>query len=132
MYPLRVLVPADEDKAKHTLNIWKGASLLKTALTDPAEMLAAKDMVVMEDVDEDALPVTTTAHQNQSQTERHSQVGPDAASKLLASMLRSTASDVAAFAVVDLPPPHGRLRHCGVEHDPGLPGPAALHRFPRG
>ena len=85
----------------------------------------------MEDVGEDALPVATTTNLNQSLTERHSQVGADAASKLLASMRGST-SEVAAVAVVDLSPSHGRLRHCGVEHDPGLPGPGALHRFPRG
>ena len=106
MYPLRILVPADDEKAKKTLNPWKVAPLLKTALTEPAEMLASKDMVVMEDLTEDALPSTTTASLNQSPTERYSQIGQDAASKLLSSLLQG-APEVAAFAVVDLSPPHG-------------------------
>ena len=80
--------------------------MLTAALTEPADMLAPKDMVVMEDVGEDALPVTTTTNLNQSLTERHSQVGADAASKLLANMRGST-SEVAAFAVVDLSPRTG-------------------------
>ena len=108
MYPLRVLVSSDEERAKTSLNFWKGALLMKTALTEPAEMLAAKDMVVMEDMAEGALPATTTAHQNQSMTERHIQIGLDAASKLLASLLSGTTADnVAAFAVVDLSPRTG-------------------------
>ena len=108
MYPLRVPVSSDEERAKTSLNFWKGALLMKTALTEPAEMLAAKDMVVMEDMAEGALPATTTAHQNQSMTERHIQIGVDAASKLLASLLSGTTADnVAAFAVVDLSPRTG-------------------------
>ena len=108
MYPLRVLVSSDEERAKTSLNFWKGALLMKTALTEPAEMLAAKDMVVMEDMAEGALPATTTAHQNQSMTERHIQIGVGAASKLLASLLSGTTADnVAAFAVVDLSPRTG-------------------------
>ena len=101
MNPLRVLLPGDEDKAKRTLNLWKGASLLKNALTEAADMLHSRDMVVMEDLGEDALPVTTTTDFNQSLGERHSQLGADAASKLLASM-RSPTSELAAFVVVDL------------------------------
>ena len=104
IYPLRVLVPADEEKAKKTLNLWNAAPLLKTALTEPAEMLASKDMVAMEDLADDALPSTTTGGLNQSQTERHSQIGQDAASKVLSSLMQG-APEVAAFAVVDLPPP---------------------------
>ena len=106
MYPLRILVPAEEEKAKKTLNLWKAAPLLKTALTEPAEMLASKDMVAMEDLTEDALPSTTTASLNQSPTERHSQIGPDAASKLLTSVLHG-APEVAAFVVLDLSPRTG-------------------------
>ena len=52
MYPLRVPVSSDEERAKTSLNFWKGALLMKTALTEPAEMLGAKDMVVMEDMAE--------------------------------------------------------------------------------
>ena len=132
MYPLRILAPPDEDKAKHTLNLWKRALLLKGALTEPAEMLAPKDMVVMEDVNEDALPVTTTTGLNQSLTERHSQVGADAASKLLASMRGST-SEAAAFAVVaHLSPRTGEfgIAVLNMVQDTLVPG--ALHRFPRG
>lgn len=60
MYPLRLLLPGDEEKAKVTVNMWKGAPLVKTSLTEPAEMLAAKDMVVAEDLADGALPPTTT------------------------------------------------------------------------
>ena len=130
MNPLRVLPQGDEDKAKRILNLWKGASLLNNALTEAADMLQSRDMVVMEDLGEDALPATTT-NLNQSLNERHSQVGADAASKLLASM-RSPTSELAAFVVVDLSPPRRGLRQGGGEHDPGLPGTGALRRFPRG
>ena len=106
MYPLRILLPADEEKAKKTLNHWKVAPLLKTALTEPAEMLASKHMVVVEDLTEEALPSTTAAGLNQSPNERHIQIGQDAASKVLSSVMQG-APDVAAFAVLDLSPRTG-------------------------
>ena len=75
-------------------------------------MLQSRDMVAMEDLGEDALPATTTTNLNQSLNERHSQVGADAASKLLASM-RSPTSELAAFVVVDLSPAPGTsARRC--------------------
>ena len=109
MYPLRILTPCDEDLAKASLAIWKAAPLLKTSLTEPAEMLASKDMLVVEDVGEDALPTSTTAAQNQSPTERFSQIGVDAATKILVSLLSadSMEANVAALAVVDLSPRTG-------------------------
>ena len=106
LYPLRILVPADEEKARQTLNLWKAAPLLKTSLTEPAEMLASKDMTFMEDLTDDALPSTTSASLNQSPTERHSQIGQDAASKLLTSLMQG-APQVAAFVVLDLSPRTG-------------------------
>ena len=84
--------------------------MMKTSLTEPADMLASKDMVVVENVSDDALPVATSIDQNQSPTERHNQIGVDAASKLLGSLVSGTMPDgVAALAVVDLSPRTGEF-----------------------
>ena len=53
--------------------------MLKTSLTEPAEMLAAKDMITVENVQDDALPAVIPTDQNQGPTERHCQIGIDAA-----------------------------------------------------
>ena len=90
------------------MKCWKGAQLLRTSLTEPAEMLASKDMVAVENVRDEALPAVTTTDLNQSQTERHCQIGVDAALKLLGSLVSGTMPDgVAAYAVVDLSPRTG-------------------------
>ena len=108
LYPLRILVANDEQPAKASIKAWKKAPLLKTSLTEPAEMLASKDMVSVENVRDEALPAATSTDQNQSQTERHCQIGVDAALKLLGSLVSGTMPEgVAAFAVVDLSPRTG-------------------------
>ena len=64
---------------------FKNCALLCRGRTDPAIQVAAKDMLVIEDMDENALPTSyddsTEGHVQSGK--KHEQIGPDAAHKVL-------------------------------------------------
>ena len=84
-------------------NTWRQVNLMKQALVADAPMLPTAEMLVIEDMSETALPSGTemTTHKNQS--EKHQQIGKDAAYKLLLSFLTGlNETERTAILIVDL------------------------------
>ena len=56
----KVGLPVEDNQFQQTWGFFKGCDILKKGLLDVASMPAAKDLVIVEDVSEEALPATST------------------------------------------------------------------------
>lgn len=83
LYNGRFLYPSH---VKQHENAWANSSLVTTGRTDSASQLATKDMLSVEDLSPEALPITTSDRQTRG-GQRFQQLGSDACTKLLSALV---------------------------------------------
>ncbi len=101
---MRLLLPMDEKVAKGRVDLWKNTPLFKQAMTDAALMMKTRDLVMMESLDDTALPNAVDPDTHRSPVEKHQQIGPDAARCLMKSVFSGTMQlpSVPIFLLLDL------------------------------
>ena len=103
MQPGVLLFPGAEEgsKGKEVWQLFRNAQVFQTAVITDVEMQSSNDMLVIEDMHEEALPGSSDATTHVSQAEKHQQIGMDAARKLLKSVLPPELPSRGAFLILD-------------------------------
>ncbi|CAK9118015.1 unnamed protein product [Durusdinium trenchii] len=103
MQPGVILFPGgtDENKSKVVWQVFRSAKVFQQAVLTEVPMLPSNQMLVIEDMNEDALPASSDTTTHVSQAEKHQQIGQDAARKVLQSIVPSDLQSRAAILVVD-------------------------------
>lgn len=105
MHTARICFAMEDEPAKIAAEHFRGCQLLKHPLLEEAELPPSRDLIVIEDMGECALPSTTDVSTHPSQAEKNIQVGIPAARSFLKAGLTGTStpnSGRQATMIVDL------------------------------
>lgn len=86
--PGRFLYPMEDEHMSAVNTKWRSAPLLKKPLVEEATLTHTRDLLVIEDVSPESLPVTTEVATNINPPEKHQQIGVDAGRKMLRGFLQ--------------------------------------------
>ena len=126
--PGRLLLPGDCDAGKATYLRWRKSPVFARGLLEESELVHAKDMLIVEDLSDVALPHTTDPSTHMNPPEKAQQIGPAAGRSLLKAFFGGGQNDGdrKALLVIDLTPHTGDLlraflsEHCAQ----AFPAPA--------
>ena len=126
--PGRLLLPGDCDAGKATYLRWRKSPVFARGLLEESELVHTKDMLIVEDLSDVALPHATDPSTHMNPPEKAQQIGPAAGRSLLKAFFGGGQNDGdrKALLVIDLTPHTGDLlraflsEHCAQ----AFPAPA--------
>lgn len=101
----KILMPASPDDAKSTLTVWRRSPIFSRTLLQEADLVPTKEMLVIEDLSDTAVPASTDATTHINPPEKVQQIGIAAGQSLLRGVLTASGQDEGerkAHLVVDL------------------------------
>lgn len=101
VYNARILLPQNEDMAKGVHNKWRSSPLFQRPLVSDCALLPTREMQIIEDIRDDALPDSTMEATHMSQGEKHQQLGADACRKCISSLMTGLTEQRGAFLLLD-------------------------------
>ena len=106
LQPGFILMPGGQEESsahKATWQFWRSAPVFQQAVIGGVSMLPSSQMLTIEDMHPEALPDSSDLATHVSQSEKHQQIGQDAARKLMQAVLPGAAISAsrAAILIVD-------------------------------
>ena len=101
----KILMPASTEDAKASLTVWRRSPIFSRTLLQEADLVPTKEMLVIEDLSETAVPASSDATTHINPPEKVQQIGVTAGQALLRGFLTATGQDEGerkAHVVVDL------------------------------
>jgi hypothetical protein len=88
LQPGRIVYSITEEKMADTAGRWRNGPVFRKPLLEEAELMLTREMEVVEDVSDCALPTTTDLATHINPPEKRQQIGVDAARKILRGFLQ--------------------------------------------